>query len=67
MKDMVFEHYKKLVFLAQFEDADLTAKAQEIAERLGLEFEYRFTGYGELATFMADAAKAAKPGAAKTH
>jgi glycosyltransferase A (GT-A) superfamily protein (DUF2064 family) len=67
MKDMVFEHYKKLVFLAQIEDAALTAQAQEIAQRLGLEFEYRLTGYGELATFMAEAAaraaKAAKPGA----
>ena len=57
MKDMVFGHYKKLVFLAQLEDSELTAKAQEIAERLGLEFEYRLTGYGELATFMAEAAK----------
>ncbi|MBV8806139.1 MAG: hypothetical protein JO042_13855, partial [Sinobacteraceae bacterium] len=24
------------------------AQARQIAERLGLEFEYRFTGYGEL-------------------
>jgi hypothetical protein len=67
MKDMVFEHYKKLVFLAQLEDASLTAKAQEIAERLGLEFEYRLTGYGELATFMANAARAAKAAKPGTH
>jgi len=66
MKDMVFEHYKKLVFLAQVEDPALTAKAQEIAQRLGLAFEYRLTGYGELAQFMAAAAKAANPGAAAT-
>jgi hypothetical protein len=57
MKDMVFGHYKKLVFLAQLEDAALTAKAQEIAARLGLAFEYRLTGYGELADFMAEAAR----------
>ena len=57
MKDMVFEHYKKLVFLAQIEDKALTDKAREIAGRLGLEFEYRLTGYGELATFTAEAAK----------
>jgi hypothetical protein len=56
MKDMVFGHYKKLVMLAQVEDAVLTAKAQEIADRLGLAFEYRRTGYGELADFMAQAA-----------
>jgi hypothetical protein len=60
MKDMVFGHYKKLVFLAQLEDPKLTAKAQEIAQRMGWAFEYRLTGYGELATFMANAA-------AKTH
>jgi hypothetical protein len=57
MKEMVFGHYKKLVMLAQVEDAALTAKAQEIAERLGLAFEYRVTGYGELADFMAQAAR----------
>ncbi len=56
MKDMVFGHYKKLVFLAQIEDAALTEQAREIAQRLGLEFEYRLTGYGELAGFMAEAA-----------
>jgi hypothetical protein len=56
MKDMVFGHYKKLVMLAQVEDAALTAKAREIADRLGLAFEYRRTGYGELADFMAQAA-----------
>ncbi len=31
---MVFAHYKKLVFLAQLEDPALTAKAQEVAQRL---------------------------------
>ena len=67
MKDMVFEHYKKLVFLAQLEDPKLTVKAKEIAQRLGLAFEYRLTGYGELETFMATAAKAAKIPAAKAH
>jgi hypothetical protein len=32
-----------------------------------LEFEYRLTGYGELATFMARAAKSAKSTDAKSH
>jgi hypothetical protein len=58
MKDMVFGHYKKLVFLAQLEDPKLTGKAQDIAARMGWDFEYRLTGYGELAAFMAEAAKA---------
>ena len=43
-----FKHYKKLVYLGQVENVALQTKASEIAERLGLEYEYRFTGYGEL-------------------
>lgn len=58
MKELVFGNYRKLVFLAQIEDAALTEKAREIAARLGLDFEYRLTGYGELASFMAEAAQA---------
>lgn len=48
--DMYFGHYTKLVYQAQTDDPALTAKAQECAERLGLDFERRFTGYGDLAT-----------------
>ena len=43
-----FKHYKKLVYLAQVENPVLQTQADEISERLGLEYEYRFTGYGEL-------------------
>jgi hypothetical protein len=45
-----FQHYTKVVYLAQVEDADLRKKAEAAAKKLGLAFEYRFTGYGELAT-----------------
>ena len=48
-----FGNYTKLVFLAQTPDKDLEVKAQAAAKRLGLAYEYRFTGYGELATEMA--------------
>ena len=47
-----FGNYKRLVYLAQIEDPDLRALAEAAAARLGLDFEYRFTGYGELAAFM---------------
>jgi hypothetical protein len=50
--EMYFGHYTKLVFQAQTEDPALTAKAQHCALRLGLDFERRFTGYGELATAL---------------
>ena len=39
-------------FLVILKDADLRARAEEIAARLGLGFEYRFTGYGDLAVTL---------------
>lgn len=56
LRDAYFGHYRRVVYLAQTDDPALTAKAKAAAQRLGLEFERRFTGYGELATFMAKAA-----------
>ena len=43
-----FRHYRRLVYLRQTEDAELTAKAREIAGTLGLPLEIRHTGYGLL-------------------
>lgn len=47
-----FGNYRKLVYLAQIEDPGLATKAEEAAGRLGLAFEYRYTGYGELGRFI---------------
>jgi len=58
LRDMYFGHYEKLVYQAQTEDASLRAKAEDCADRLGLAFEYRFTGYGDLASEMARLTKA---------
>jgi Protein of unknown function (DUF1638) len=44
-----FGSYRRLVYLAQTDDDELTAKAQAAAARLGLAFERRSTGFGELA------------------
>ena len=44
----VFGNYRRLLFLAQTDDPALTARARAAAEKLGLAFERRFTGYGEL-------------------
>lgn len=52
MVEFVFGNYRKLVYLAQTRDAKLEAKARDCAERLGLEYEYRFVGYGDLSTYM---------------
>jgi uncharacterized protein DUF1638 len=50
-----FGNYRRLVYLAQTNDPDLVAAARRGADRLGLEFELRQTGYGELATSLAAA------------
>jgi hypothetical protein len=52
LRDMYFAHYEKLVYQAQTDDPALTTKAQECARILGLEFERRYTGYGDLATSL---------------
>lgn len=53
LRDMYFGNYEKLVFLAQTNDAKLDEKARAAAMQLGLKFERRFTGYGDLATELA--------------
>ena len=53
---MYFGNYRRLVYLAQTEDAELQAAAQAAAARLGLAYEYRFTGLGGLADFVRTAA-----------
>jgi hypothetical protein len=45
---LYFGNYTKIVFLAQTRNEDLARKAVAAAKRLGLEYEYHFTGYGEL-------------------
>ena len=53
LRDSYFGHYEKLVYLTQTDDPALTETARDCAERLGLSFERRATGYGDLATTMA--------------
>jgi hypothetical protein len=49
---MYFGNYTKLVYLAQTRDPRLQMKARAAAAMLGLEYEYRETGYGELESGM---------------
>ena len=53
LRDMYFGNYEKLVYQAQIDDPDLTEKAKACADRLGLTFERRFTGYGDLEASLA--------------
>jgi hypothetical protein len=45
-----FRNYRKLTYLVQAADPELSIAARAAAERLGLEYDERFTGYGDLAT-----------------
>jgi hypothetical protein len=49
---MYFGNYTTLVYQAQIQDLALEAKAQDCARRMGLAYEYRFTGYGDLAVAL---------------
>ena len=45
---MMFGNYKRLIYLAQTDNDDLRQRAKAAAAFLGLEYEERRTGYGEL-------------------
>ncbi|SMR72105.1 Protein of unknown function [Aliiroseovarius halocynthiae] len=48
LRDMYFGHYTKVMYLAQTNNPELDKLAEAAAERLGLAYERRFTGYGDL-------------------
>ena len=66
LEAMYFGNYRRLVYLSQTEDPALLALAFGAAARLGLAFEHRHTGYGELASSIATIASehSAQAGAA---
>lgn len=47
-----FGNYRKLIYLVQHEQPRYMSQARLAAERLGLAFEYRQTGYGDLQTSL---------------
>jgi hypothetical protein len=47
-----FGRYKKLVYLAQSRDPELREMAEAAAESIRLEFEFRYTGYGNYESFL---------------
>ena len=52
-----FGNYEKLVYLAQTDDPSLARVAEDAAKLLGLAYERRFTGYGDLVPFLAGTAR----------
>ena len=49
---LYFGNYEKLIYLAQAPDPELELKAKAAALRLGLTYEHRPTGYGDLQDFL---------------
>ena len=54
LRDTYFAHYKKMVYLAQSENAELLAFAERAAESVDLDFEVRYTGVGGFESFLAE-------------
>jgi hypothetical protein len=48
IRDMVFGNYTKIVYLAQTHDNSMKEKAKWAADYLKLDYEFRYTGYGDL-------------------
>ncbi|GKY87989.1 DUF1638 domain-containing protein [Sinisalibacter aestuarii] len=53
LRDIYFGNYERLIYLAQTDDPALDDRARAAAETLGLTYERRFTGYGDLAGALA--------------
>ena len=49
LESQYFGNYRRVVYLSQTDDPDVLAMARRAADRLGLAFEHRHTGFGELA------------------
>ena len=59
LRDEYFRHYRRLVHLVQVPSPELREAAEAAAQRLGLAYEERYTGYGDLATTLAHVAHGA--------
>jgi len=55
LRDEYFRNYQRLLYLVQSPAADLSAAARSAAQRLGLRYAERHTGYGELASALGQA------------
>ena len=48
LRETYFGHYERALYIAQTDDPELDARAHAAAARLGLRYERRLTGYGDL-------------------
>ncbi|MCA1736673.1 MAG: DUF1638 domain-containing protein [Actinobacteria bacterium] len=47
LRDDYFGNYRRLIYLSQTDSSVLVDKARAAADRLGLEFEHHYVGYGD--------------------
>ena len=66
LKSQIFANYRRLVYLAQTDDAALVEKGQEAATYLGLEYEVVRTGYGDLQRTLVDVVTQSRAGSTRT-
>ena len=52
LRDMYFAHYKRVLYIAQTDDAALYEKARQAAATLQLDFDYCLTGFGNYTAFL---------------
>ncbi|WP_420410232.1 DUF1638 domain-containing protein [Hoeflea sp.] len=54
LRSTYFGHYERALYLAQTDDPELERKARDAADCLGLPYERRMTGYGDLSAALAE-------------
>lgn len=54
LKKDYFANYKRLIYMSQVPTGELMEQAKQAADFLGLEFEHRPVGYGQLETYLSN-------------
>jgi len=57
LRDTYFGNYRRLVYLSQVPTPDLVERARVSAQRLGLSFEHRHAGFGDLASTLVEVSR----------
>ena len=69
LPDTYFFHYKRVLYIAQTDDAALVEKARQAAAILQLDYDYHYTGYGDYTAFLHNLCRRRQPSvaASQTH
>jgi len=64
LRDIYFAHYKRVLYIAQTDDAALVEKARQAAATLQLDYDYHYTGYGDYTAFLNNLCRRRQPSVA---